>query len=785
MAVLKRTLQSASKPPKGTLRAPRSTQDVIPVTDAFDDGVFLSRDGWYSRQYSFNDINYSELSDDEKEQKLLCYCSILNSIDKGARGQITLVFRPMTQEQYSRDVLLASRPDELEELRGQMNDVLQTQVHGNIGMRKECFLTVSSRRHSYKDAQSFFERIGGQLSDGFQALGVQIKPVSLTERLRLLHDMYRPGMEAMFHFDERDKARGQSFKDVVAPLSVEDTNTGRRLKIGDRYCCTEFLNGYPSFLTDSLVGSIAEIKKPLIFSIHFLPIPMDEAMDEAQQRSDAAELKIVDFNLRQQRNKNFSGLVPYRYTVRSSQAREVLEALTKRDQNLYLTTVAVTHFADTAKELSSDSAEIYSKGKAASCQFLPLTWQQLPGFNTALPYGQPFITADRLLITQALAGLCPFSAQEIYQPGGTWYGMNPKTHRLIVVNRKMPINGNSVILATSGGGKSFFVKEEALQLGLKETAADIIFLDPEREYSALTHALHGEVIAVSPSSTHSVNPLELDAEYSDSGTPVKEKTDFILSFCQMLLGGDIDSALKTIIDRCTQRIYEPYVKSGFTSQPPTLKELRRELEGQSEPQAKDLALRMELYTEGSFDMFARQSNVDTNARILDFDLSALGKHMEDVGMLVVLEAVYNRVMRNHRQHRLTYIFVDEIMYFFHHEYSAEYFVRLWQRIRKRGGFICGATQNASDVLANPSACALLKNSLITVMLAQTEPDRHALAELFSLSDAQQESLATESHGAGLVKLGSTIVPFENRFPTDSPLYAILTTKPGDNWGDVT
>lgn len=676
--------------------------------------------------------------------------------------------------------------DELDDYRENMNTVLREQVRGTLGMTKQAYLTITAGRRNDEDAAAFFARVDGNLIGSFQALGVELRAVPLSERLRLLHDIYRPGLEETFRFDAHaEKKLGMNWKDSIAPLSAEALNSCTYLKIGGRCCKTLFLNAYPIYLNDRIVSDVASIGKPMIFTIDFLPIPSAEAMAEAESRSMAIDTKIVNYTLHQQRNGNYSGSVPYKLMQRAAGVQEVMEAIQERDQNLYLVTVTVAHFADTREELENDAESIMSKGKSISCQFLPLLAQQYEGLNTALPFGRPFIQADRLLTTQALAGICPFAAQEIYYPGGSWFGINAKTKRLITINRDMLMSGNSLVLATTGGGKSFHIKEDALQVALKGEA-DIFFVDPECEYVVATQRLGGTVISLSPSTPHRINPLEINADPDDrSSEPLKEKLEFIMSFCRILLmedGNVLDGKMKSLLDRCVRKLYAPVVASGYTKPSPLLGDLYRMLKEQDAPEAQELALRMEIYTAGSYDMFAQPTNVDTQAHIIDYDLSKLGEGMNAVGMLIVLESIYSRLMDNWRKKRHTYIYIDEIMTIFRNPYAAQYFASLWQRIRKRGGYIIGATQNTTEILNSPEARKLLENSYIITMLYQSAPDRDVLAEMFSLSEAQKQALAKEQYGTGLIKVGSTIVPFENDFPTDNPLYQLMSTKPSDGWG---
>lgn len=367
------------------MKIPRSTQEMIPVKHILNDGTFVLDSGEYSKMFAFTDINYTELRDEEKMRRLVDYSALLNSIDKGIYAKISIFFRPIRQEQFERDVLIPMNPeDELDDYRENMNTVLREQVRGTLGMTKQAYLTITAGRRNDEDAAAFFARVEGNLISSFQALGVELRAVPLSERLRLLHDIYRPGLEETFRYDAHaEKKLGMNWKDSIAPLSAEALNSCTHLKIGGRYCKTLFLNAYPIYLNDRIVSDIASIGKPMIFTIDFLPIPSAEAMAEAESRSMAIDTKIVNYTLHQQRNGNYSGSVPYKLMQRAAGVQEVMEAIQERDQNLYLVTVTVAHFADTREELENDAESIMSKGKSISCQFLPLLAQQYEGLNTA------------------------------------------------------------------------------------------------------------------------------------------------------------------------------------------------------------------------------------------------------------------------------------------------------------------------------------------------------------------------------------------------------------------
>lgn len=435
------------------------------------------------------------------------------------------------------------------------------------------------------------------------------------------------------------------------------------------------------------------------------------------------------------------------------------------------------HLADSKKQLDSDTEAIQAAAQQKLCTMSTLNWQQMDGLNTALPLGIRKIDALRTLTTESLAVFMPFMAQEIRDRGGVYYGQHAISRNLIMANRLDLLNGNGYVLGISGSGKSLTVKREILPLVLG-TDADILIMDPESEYGPLVRAMGGEVINISASSANHINALDMEQGYGDGENPVVLKSEFILSLCEQLVGsGKLSAKEKSIIDRCTSIVYMDHIRNGCKGTPPTLQDFYKVLLDQREPEARDVALAMELFTEGSLNTFAKPTNVDTNSRIICYDIRDLGKQLLPVGMLVVLDSIFNRVLRNRKLGKITWIYIDEIYLLFQHEYSANFLFALWKRVRKYGACATGVTQNVDDLLQSHTARTMLANSEFIVMLNQAGTDRTELARLLNISDNQLTHITDVPAGHGLLKCGSAIVPFVDEFPKDTQLYKLMTTKP--------
>ena len=773
-----KTLKMVSRQEKEKLKVPRSVQDLIPVRTVYPDGIFEVAQGKYSRSYRFDDINYAVASGADKESMFLKYSEILNSLDSGAVSKITVNNRRMDRREIARDILLPSRNDRLDEYRKEYNRILLEKALSTTSMVQDKYLTISVFKNSIEDARTYFARVGAELQMHFSKLGSRLTELDAEERLKILFDFYRIGEESSFSFDMEDYAKkGHSFKDYISPDSIEVSDDF--FMMGEKYGRVMFLKDYAAYLKDDIVTKLTDISRNLMLSIDIIPIPTDEAVREVENRMLGVETNAANWQRRQNANNNFTAMLPYDMELQRKETKEFLEDLTTRDQKMMFALVTVVHMADTKKQLDEDTEAIKTAARERMCQLATLKWQQMDGLNTALPIGVRKIDVARTLTTESLAVLMPFRVQEISHKHGIYYGQNAISKNMIVADRQQLMNGNSFIVGVSGSGKSFAGKNEIVNLMLADDC-DVILLDPEREYSSLVRAMGGEVIHISATSPNHINAMDLNKEYGDGANPVILKSEFVLSLCEQLIGSqNLGAKQKSIIDRCTAGIYREYQSRGYEGIPPTLQDFHRELLSQNESEAKEIALAIELFTDGSLNTFAKHTNVDTNNRLICYDILDLGKQLMPIGMLVVLDSILNRITRNRAQGRKTFVFIDEIYLLFQHEYSANFLFTLWKRVRKYGAYCTGITQNVEDLLQSHTARTMLANSEFLIMLNQAPTDRMELAKLINISSEQMDFIRDVNPGCGLIKVGSALVPFENKFPRNTKLYRLMSTKPNE------
>jgi len=774
-----KTLTNVLKQDKEKFAVPRKVQDIIPVRSIWSDGIFMTGKNKFSKMYRFTDINYAVASREDKEGMFLGYSELLNSLDSGCTAKITINNRRLNMLDFEDRILLGMKGDKLDVYRREYNDMLTEKAMGSNAIIQDKYITISVNRKSIDDARLYFARIGGDLTAHFSRLGSKCIELTANDRLRIIHDFMRTGEETSYHFDLKDHMRkGHDFRDYICPDVYE--NNADYFKVGDRFGRVLLLRDYASYISDDMIADITDLSRNLMLSVDIVPIPTDEAVREVEQRLLGVETNITNWQRKQNMNNNFSAVVPYDMEQQRRETKEFLDDLTTRDQRMMFAVLTLVHTADSKKQLDNDTEEILTIVRKKLCQMSVLKHQQLDGLKTALPFGVRKIDAFRTLTTESLAVFIPFRVQEVHDSHGIYYGNNVISKNMIIADRRRLLNGNAFILGVPGGGKSFMAKNEVVNLMLA-TDADIIIVDPEREYSPLVRALGGSVIEISATSQNHINAMDMSRDYGETD-PIIEKSQFLQSLCEQIVAGHkFQKGQQSIIDRCTENVYRYYKQGNYMGTPPTLQDFREELLKQPEPEAHSLALELELFTRGSLNTFAKQTNVDTSNRLICYDILDLGEQLRAIGMLVILDSILNRITRNRQAGKQTYVIIDEIYLLFLHEYSAQFLYKLWKRVRKYGAFCTGITQNVADLLQSYTARTMLSNSEFIIMLNQAATDRMELAKLLNISNEQLSYITNVDAGHGLLKVGSNLVPFENKFPKDTQLYKLMTSKPGEGY----
>ena len=768
MKAIKQVMKKDQEP----YRVPKRVQDVIPIKCMWSDGIFLVGTR-YSKTFKFTDINYMVASQEAQKKLFLAYAALINSLDCSATTKITVNNRHLNRKNFADTVLMRLKNDYLDYYRMEYNDVIMSKATGGNGIIQEKYVTVSVCKKNIEDARAYFARAGAELTARFAALGAKATEMDTTEKLRVLHDFYRSGEEVYFHFDARDMMRkGHDFRDYICPDSIEKHSD--YLMLGGKYARVIYLKDYASFISDQLVTKLTDQSRNMMLSIDIIPVATDEAVREVERKMLGVETNITNWQRRQNANNNFSAIVPYDMEQQRRETKEYMTDLTSRDQRMMLSVLTIVHLADTKAELDADTDALLKVAADHMCQMAVLRYQQLDGLNTALPIGTRKIDTFRTLTTESLAVFMPFKVQEIQEPGGIYFGENAISHNLILCNMKNLLNQSMMLLGIPGSGKSFFAKLLIVAIALS-TKDDIIILDPEGEYTPLVKALGGSVMCFAVGGSDWLNAMAMEEGYGE-GSPVAFKSQFIMSLLKQIDPDGIRAHHKSIIDRCVALVLQDQKKTGKV---PTLCTLREKLLEQPEQEARDLALTMELYTSGSLNIFAHETNVDTRNRIQSYDIHDLGEELKQPGFVTITDAMINRVNYNWAHGKKTHIFVDEFHIAYENEYSGNFFTSAWRQFRKRNAAPCAITQNVEYMLDSVQASTMVSNSEFVVMLNQAESDQERLSKLLNISPEQMSYVNGSEAGCGLMRYGSALVPFVNRFPVNTELYKLITTKPGE------
>ena len=759
---------------KEKYRIPRKVQDLIPINCIWKDGIFRSGKK-YSKTYRFTDINYQVASLDDKKQMFFDYSAILNGLDAGATTKITINNHRMDRLDFEDSVLMPLRGDDNDVYRQEYNDMLLDKTIGSNGMLQEKYITVSVVKKNIDEARRYFARVGPELASRFAALGSRCTEMTTVERLRTLHNFYRPKERDIFHFDLSDtRRRGHDFRDYICPDHMEKYSD--HLKIGDRYARVLFLKNLASFVKDDMIDELTSLNGDMMLSIDILPISIEEAIREVENLLLGVETTIANWQRRQNKNNNFSAQIPYDLEQQRKELKEFLDDLTTRDQRMMLAVITLVVTADTKEMLESETEAVKAIAQNRMCQIATLNYRQLDGLNTVLPIGPQRINSFRTLTTESLAVLMPFKVQEIQEKGGMYFGENAISGNLILCNKENLQNQSSIVLGVPGGGKSFITKEQIFML-MANTEDDILIFDPEGEYAPLVEAMGdmSTVIRIAAGGKDRLNAMYMVDGYGEND-PIVVKSQFIMSLIEQIDKNGVGPQHKSIIDRCVAAIYKDAKEVGYM---PTLSSLRLKLLEQPEPQAKDIALSLELFTTGSLDIFGHGSNVDLDKRVTVFDIHGLGAQLKPTALLVITDTMLNRVTLNWKRGKRTHIFIDEFHVVFENEYSASFFNSAWRQFRKRNAYPTAITQIVEYLLDSVQASTMLSNSEFLIMLNQAASDREKLGKLLNISNEQMSYITNADTGCGLIKYGSALVPFVNRFPKNTKLYELMTTKPGE------
>ena len=779
----KRQIEAAIANAKRQDKRHKSAQDSIPFQRMFPDGICRVTDTYYTKTIQFQDINYQLSQNEDKTAIFDGWCDFLNYFDASVHFQLTFLNMAANKDTYGTQITIPLRGDEDDAIRTEYTQMLRDQLaKGNNGLIKTKYLTFGIEADGMKTAKPRLERIETDVLNNFKRLGVAAEPLNGTDRLRLLHDMLRIDDPAPFRFSwDWLASSGLSVKDFIAPSSFEFAK-GNYFGIGQKRGAASFLQILAPELNDRMLADFLDMESSLIVTMHVQSVDQVSAIKTIKRKITDLDRMKIEEQKKAVRSGYDMDIIPSDLATYGAEAKKLLQELQSRNERMFLLTFLVLNIADSVPKLRNNVFQTSSIAQKYNCQLVRLDFRQEEGLMSSLPLGLNQVEIQRSLTTSAVAIFVPFTTQELYQNGSEalYCGLNALSNNLIMVDRKFLKNPNGLILGTPGSGKSFAAKREIANVFFV-TNDDIIICDPEAEYGPLVERLHGQVIKIAPTSPHYINPMDLNLNYSDDENPLSLKSDFILSLCELIVGGKdgLQPVEKTIIDRCVRMVYRDYLNDPKPENMPVLEDLYQELRRQEEKEAQYVATALEIYVTGSLNVFNHRTNVDNQNRIVAFDIKELGKQLKKIGMLVVQDQVWNRVTVNREAHKATRYYIDEFHLLLKEEQTAAYSVEIWKRFRKWGGVPTGITQNVKDLLASREVENIFENSDYIYMLNQASGDRQILAKQLNISPHQLSYVTHSGEGEGLLFYGNIILPFVDRFPKDTELYRVMTTKPNE------
>ena len=757
-----------------------SAQDTISYKEMRPDGICIVKDNYFTKTIQFYDINYQLARNEDKNIIFENYCDFLNYFDKSISVQLSFLNQTMDISDFEKSIAIKPQNDDFDGIRAEYTEMLKNQLaRGNNGIVRKKYITFGIEADNIQNAKQRLERIETDIINNFKILGVRAFSLNGIERLELLHSCFNGGENKLNFSWNLIYKTGLTTKDFIAPTSFNFSD-GRCFRMGGTIGAVSFLHILAPELTDEMLKNFLEIQSALSVNIHIKSIDQSEAIKMIKRKiTDLDKMKIEEQKKAVRAGYDMD-IIPSDINTFGIDAKKLLEDLQGRNERMFLVTVLIMNTAKTKKALNSAIFEVQSIAQQRNCPLRRLDYQQEDGLMASVPIGINNIGIQRALTTSSTAIFVPFTTQELFSdsPEALYCGLNALSNNMIMVDRKMLKNPNGLILGTPGSGKSFSAKREMTNAFLV-TNDDIYVCDPEAEYNPLIHALKGQVVKLSPTSKDYLNPLDININYSDEENPLALKSDFVLSFCELIIGGrdGLEPIEKTVIDRSVTRIYQKYFENPHPQNMPILEDLYEEIKKQPEQEAGRIASALELYVKGSLNVFNHHTNVDISNRIVCFDIKELGKQLKKLGMLVVQDQIWNRVTINRNEHKSTRYYCDEFHLLLKDEQTAAYSVEIWKRFRKWGGIPTGITQNVKDLLSSAEIENIFENSDYIYMLNQAQGDREILAKKLGISPQQLSYVTQSGAGEGLLFYGNTIIPFIDRFPKDTKLYSLMTTVP--------
>lgn len=752
-------------------------------------------DDYYTKTLQFADINY-ELADEEEQENIFRkYCDFLNTFENNIEIQFTYQNKTIDEAKFKKDITMPKKHYEDKQLEGlhhEYQQMLYDQFDGcSNGTTKVKYLTFGVHESDFKRAQNILNRTEMEITRKFKKMFVKVTPLNGHDRLKLLKDSLHPLQVMPFNFDWKSRYEsGISVKDSIAPTSMDFSKLDT-FRIGRTIGRAYFIMIDSAEISDRIVEELMDTDGNISVNIHTHSENQSKARKFTSQKM--TTIKGVKVGIQKKAaQKGYDGDSALSMDLESEidSCESVYNAISRRNQRLFITTILVTVYGHNINEILSIENDLNSVTQKYNCELKILDDLQEQGAMSSLPLGVNKVPINRPFITTELATFMPFTSQDVFTPNATYYGCNPLTRKMITINRKALINLGGLILGMAGTGKSFTAKREILDVFFR-TLDSIIICDPEAEYIELTKSLNGTIIDISATSQNHLNPFDINLKSDEKeDDPVTIKSQFILSFIEAGISSKygLSAAEKSIIDRCVKKIYEKYIEDPTPENMPIFKDLYDELRKTNNEHARNVADSIEIFVTGSLSIFNHRTNVSVDNRVLCFNIKKLSNHLHKMGMLVIMDYVWNKVSQGRTDKKHTHFYVDEFHLLLRDDLTAEYSVNMWKRFRKYHALPTGITQNVTDILLSPEVENILKNSAFITLLGQASGDREIIAERLGISPQEMEYITDTGCGEGLIYYnekndnqvgGGSVIPFKDSFPTDTETFKIITTSYDD------
>ncbi|HHD9260675.1 TPA: VirB4-like conjugal transfer ATPase, CD1110 family [Streptococcus pneumoniae] len=724
-----------------------STANSLAYQALYQNGLMQVKEDYFSQSYLLGDVNYQTVGLEDKGAIIEKYSDLINSLDDQTNFQLTIFNKRLNLEKFRQSVLYEEKEDGYDSYRKELNRMMNQNLDSGENNFSAVKLISFGRKDSNpKQAYRSLSQIGEYFKSGFSEIDARFESLAGEERVNLLADMLRG--EHHLPFSYRDLTRsGQTTRHFIAP-NLLDFKNKNYLQINDRLLQIVYVRDYGMELGDQFIRDLMQGDLELIVSLHAQSSTKADAMKKLRTKKTLMESQKIGEQQKLARTGIYLEKVGHVLESNIDEAEELLKTMTETGDKLFQTVFLIGVFGQDEEELKQALDTIQQVAGSNDLMIDKLPYMQEAAFNSLLPFGCDFLEGvSRSLLTSNIAVNSPWTSVDLQDRSGKYYGINQISSNIITIDRSLLNTPSGLILGTSGAGKGMATKHEIITTKIKESGenTEIIIVDPEAEYSVIGRAFGGEMIDIAPDSQTYLNVLDLSEE-------------------------NMDGREKSIIDRVTRLTYQSFKE-------PSLEEWVFVLSQQPEEEAQNLALDMELYVEGSLDIFSHKTNIQTGSNFLIYNVKKLGDELKQIALMVVFDQIWNRVVRNQKLGKKTWIYFDEMQLLLLDKYASDFFFKLWSRVRKYGASPTGITQNVETLLLDPNGRRIIANSEFMILLKQAKNDREELVQLLGLSKELEKYLVNPEKGAGLIKAGSVVVPFKNKIPQGTQLFDIMSTDP--------